>query len=148
MTEYYIRVMVIFSFSAFVPYFSHTYLLNKLNLAIVKNVRKAVYAKLLRMPVSWIEQRESSRDGLAADIGRDSQKVASLLTNFVPVVLMNSLICLNCLIVCVYHNWILAAIAVCYLPVSLAAMGVVMVFVGGYNDASLSFYDGSNKVAH
>lgn len=51
---YYLKIIMVMSLLAMLPYFAYTFILAELDFQIVKNIRQKTYAKLLRLPIGWI----------------------------------------------------------------------------------------------
>ena len=130
-----------------IPFTLQSYLFTIVGESITETIRKEVYHKILRLPMSWFE-KVSNRGGQAATrFGVDSRLVNSLLTSLVSTIIMNFSTILTGLILAFAFEWRLGLVGLIAMPLMVVAGFISMLFYGGFGDENKPYYESSSKLA-
>jgi ABC-type multidrug transport system fused ATPase/permease subunit len=83
---------------------------------VTRNLREKLYAKFLRMPVSWFERSENNPGMLSAALGQDCETVNELASMLLFIVIIIVTGIASCYIVGFIFNWKITLLGLGFLP--------------------------------
>ena len=132
--EKYILGLFLLAVFIFFPFMIQAVLFTLVGESVTEKIRKEVYNKMLKLPVSWFDRKEN-RGGLAATrFGVDSRQVNSLVTSLVSTVLMNFSAIVQGLVIAFVAEWRLGLVGLVAMPCMVASGFISMLFYGGFGD--------------
>lgn len=83
---------------------------------VTRNLRERLYAKFLRMPISWFERIENNPGMLSSALGEDCETINELASMLVFVVIIIVVGIGSCYIVGFIFNWKITLLGFGFLP--------------------------------
>jgi len=89
--------------------------------SLTLRIRRECYKKIMRMPISYFDIPENGPGGLSSRLAADAQKVNSLTSNVVGVLIQNLSTALVGIIIAFVYCWQLTLVALACFPGMIAA---------------------------
>lgn len=95
---------------------------------MVFSLRKKIFKKLLRMPVSYYDKPENTPGGISTKLSQDSYQIHNMITGIVAVLCLNFSTVSLSLFLAFYYSWKLTLIVLALSPL-LVITGAINVSV-------------------
>lgn len=100
---------------------------------MTEKVRNEAYLKILKMPITWLDQPRNSAGSLSARLASDCHTVNGLTTTYVGILIQNIANLVSGIIIAFIYEWRTSLVAVGLIPFMIIAGAIQMAFTTGFS---------------